>query len=1383
MIAWDVFVQALVEEFGQDEFDGQMSKLMQLRQTGTVAEYRLAFEECMYHLISVDDSLSARWFVSQFVFGLRDDIRCAVRLQAPKSITRAAALARIQEEEAEHHRPKPRPVAPTKHPPTAGPGNTTQRLEWPKKQGIDDFNRERQLRDFRRANNLCFKCGDKYSKEHQCKRSGQLLTIEVGEFGEVLSDEAVLALELLTEVTNGTEASACCHISMAALAGTTSPETVQLRALVGNQVMILLVDSGSTTTFVTKSFALRAGCIVSPAPAVPVKLANGQMLVSNEQVTGLQWWTQGHTFNIDMRILDLGAYDAVLGMDWLKSCGKMTCEWTLKTLEFQHGGKQILLHGMVEKSLTTVTELSVEQLQKWMAGNEVWAMAVLDPFSASDTENTVAVAPDLQSLLNDYDDVFSEPNTLPPQRALDHAITLEADARPINSRPYRYSPLQKDEIERQVHKMLAAGLISPSMSPFASPILLVKKKDGTWRFCIDYRRLNELTIKNKFPLPVVDELLDELAGTKYFSKLDLRAGYHQIRMRPTDEEKTAFKTHHGHFQFRVMPFGLTNAPATFQCIMNEVFAPFLRKFVIVFLDDILIYSPSWEDHLKHIKLVLEKLRESQFYAKISKCSFGQTSIQYLGHIISDQGVATDPDKTAVMEQWPLPTTVTELRGFLGLTGYYRKFVQNYSIITKPLTQLLTKKGFQWTHEATTAFNQLKTAMISTPVLALPDFGLPFTIETDACDSGVGAVLMQRGHPIAYMSKALGIMNSKLSIYEKEFLAVIMAIDKWRQYLQIQPFTILTDHKSLVNLCDQQLTSDLQRKAMAKLVGLQFTIKYKKGIDNGAADSLSRVGHVLEAQTISSCKPDWVQEILNSYATDANASTILQELAVHSPSDKGYALHKGLIYYKDRIFIGENLALQTKIIASLHDSAVGGHSGIQATYKRIKQLYFWTGLKLAVENFVKQCLVCQQAKHTHTKPAGLLQPLPPPTKPWAEITMDFIEGLPLSENANTILVVVDRLTKYAHFLPLKHPYTAASVSKVFIDQIVRLHGVPLTIISDRDKIFTSHFWRELLKALGTQLHYSTAYHPQTDGQSERVNQCLEQYLRCAVQDNPKHWRKWIAMAEFWYNSSFHTALGCTPFKALYRVEPNFGAMPNLVVTDSSPVAESALEYQAQTELIRAQLMRAQQRMKTYADKNRTEREFSVGEQVLLKLQPYAQQSVVNRPYPKLSYKYFGPYQIVERIGAVAYKLELPTSAQVHPVFHVSQLKPFTANYSPVYSALPSVPDLMATTPVPVAILQRRLVRKGNATTPQVLIRWAHMPEECATWEDYYVLKHRYPDATLWDEEQDLASSQGGVSVTPTDTTGSPTVDNEVQDELDVELSVDPRAPLVCVLRGC
>jgi hypothetical protein len=564
-ISWADLMSSVVEEFGHDEFDGLMSKLMQLKQTGTVAEYRMAFEDCMYHLISLDESLSTRWFVSQFVFGLRDDIRGAVRLQAPTSIARAASLARIQEEEGEHHRPRSRPVAPTKHPTGGQSANTTStgtRPEWPRSKGNDDFNRERQLRDFRRANNLCFKCGDKFSREHQCKRSGQLLTIEVGEFGEVLSDDVVQALELLQEEP---EQSVCCQISLAAVAGTETSETVRIRALVGNQVMVLLIDSGSTHTFVTREFALRAGCQITAAPAVSVKVANGQYMLSDSQVTGLQWWAQGHTFNTDMRVLDIGAYDAILGMDWLKKQGKMTCDWAQKSLSFYHQGHEITLQGIVAHKQEHLSEISTEQLQKWLKGNEVWALAYLDNSSTTDQSlaGETVLNPDLKQLLTEFGDIFSEPKSLPPHRDLDHAISLKSDATPVNTRPYRYSPLQKDEIERQVAEMLASGVITNSMSPFASPVLLVKKKDGTWRFCIDYRKLNELTIKNKFPLPVVDELLDELAGTKFFSKLDLRAGYHQIRMRPADEEKTAFKTHHGHFQFRVMPFGLTNAPATF----------------------------------------------------------------------------------------------------------------------------------------------------------------------------------------------------------------------------------------------------------------------------------------------------------------------------------------------------------------------------------------------------------------------------------------------------------------------------------------------------------------------------------------------------------------------------------------------------------------------------------------------------------------------------------------------------------------------------------------------------------------------------------------------------------------------------------------------------
>jgi hypothetical protein len=331
--------------------------------------------------------------------------------------------------------------------------------------------------------------------------------------------------------------------------------------------------------------------------------------------------------------------------------------------------------------------------------------------------------------------------------------------------------------------------------------------------------MNNITVKNKYPMPIVDELLDELSGSQWFTKLDLRAGYHQIRLVPTDEHKTAFKTHLGLYEFKVMPFGLTNAPATFQSAMNNIFSNMIRKCVLVFMDDILIYSPTLEDHLSHLQQVFQLLQANQLSVKLSKCSFAQESLDYLGHIISRHGVATDPTKVLAVQQWPVPKNGRQVRGFLGLTGYYRKFIQNYSLISRTLSDLLKKDQiFHWNYKEQQAFDFLKQKMLEAPVLALPDFSVPFTVETDACKRGVGAVLMQRGHALAYVSKALGPIAQTMSTYEKECLAILIAVDKWRSYLQHAPFTIITDHRSLFHLSDQKLTNEMQQKALVKLMG-------------------------------------------------------------------------------------------------------------------------------------------------------------------------------------------------------------------------------------------------------------------------------------------------------------------------------------------------------------------------------------------------------------------------------------------------------------------------------------------------------------------------------------------------------------------------------------
>lgn len=317
----------------------------------------------------------------------------------------------------------------------------------------------------------------------------------------------------------------------------------------------------------------------------------------------------------------------------------------------------------------------------------------------------------------------------------------------------------------------------------------------------------------------MEDLLDELNQAKFFSKLDLRAGYHQIRMKVGVIPKTAFKTHHGHFEFLVMPFGLTNAPATFQSLMNRIFEPHLRKFILVFFDDILVYSPTFDQHLAHLKTTLDILKTHQLFVKESKCAFAQRQVEYLGHLISNGRVSTDPRKVEAMLSWPRPISLKALRGFLGLTGYYRRFVQNYGIISKPLTNLLKKGGFNWGKEAEEAFKNLKGAMSRVPVLGLPDFEKPFTLEMDASGIGVGAVLTQEGRPLAFLSQVLSPKHLGLSIYENELLVVLMAVDRWRHYLEGNKFIIKTDHESLKFLLQQKLQTQLQKKGMTKLMGL------------------------------------------------------------------------------------------------------------------------------------------------------------------------------------------------------------------------------------------------------------------------------------------------------------------------------------------------------------------------------------------------------------------------------------------------------------------------------------------------------------------------------------------------------------------------------------
>jgi len=1104
-----------------------------------------------------------------------------------------------------------------------------------------------------------------------------------------------------------------------------SEEVITGKIMVHSKPVLALFDSGASHCYISDHFvALHSIPVKTLDHQWEISTGNG-VVISTKVCTDCPVELCNRTLAIDMLVLDTKGYDVILGMTWLSKyyavldCREKRIEFRIpRQPEFQFNGEP--------KAVKRKTRMATAEIQKKKV--PVW---------------------------DEFPEVFAEISGLPPDRMIEFSIETIPGTVPISKAPYRMAPTELEILKKQLQEYSDKGLIRPSTSPWGAPVLLANKKDGGKRLCIDYRELNKVTIKNKYPLPRIDDLFDQLHGARVFSKLDLQSGYHQLKVKKEDIPKTAFRTRYGHYEFLVMPFGVTNAPAVFMDLMNRVFSPYLDQFVVVFIDDILIYSKNNREHAEHLRIVLQTLKQEQLHAKQSKCDFWLDRIAFLGHMISEEGISVDPSKIQAVKDWPIPRTVTEIKSFIGLAGYYRRFVQDFSKIAAPLTKL-TRKGerYIWTEECTAAFEQLKQRLITAPILRTPSGRGGMVIYSDASGKGLGCVLMQHDHVIAYASRQLKPHERNYPTHDLELAAVIFALKIWRHYLLGDKVLIYTDHKSLKYIFTQKELNMRQRRWLELMADYDIDLQYHPGKVNTVPDALSRKPENRMLVQITQQK-ELIQDIIRldlmlvqgtdkvgQLMTFQIQSALLNEIKEAQKKDPRLQkfraqVEAGLrtdihIHTDDALYFGNRICVpqgevRQKILAEAHSSAYSIHPGGTKMYQDIKKQFWWNAMKREIAQYVAKCLVCQQIKIEHQRTAGLLQPLPIPEWKWEHITMDFVTALPRSPKGNNaVWVIIDRLTKSAHFIPFRVGQTTEVLADKYMKEIVRLHGVPVSIVSDRDTRFRSHFWESLQESLGTRLKFSTSYHPQTDGQSERTIQILEDMLRACMIEFKGSWEDYLHLAEFSYNNSYQASIKMAPFEALYGRKCRSPICWDEVGERRLLGPEILIQTTDKVRIIRDHLRAAQSRQKSWADTKRRPLEFRTGDHVFLKISPT--KGVIRfGTRGKLSPRYIGPFEILDRVGDVSYRLALPPSLDgVHNVFHVSQLRKYVKDENHIldHSELELQPDL-SYQEQPMAILDKSVKTLKNKAIPLVLVSWnRHVPGE-ATWEREDVIRERYP----------------------------------------------------------
>ena len=1272
-------------------------------------------------------------------------------------------------------------------------------------------------KQYRRDNNLCLYCGkaghrvqDCYSARRAAKESNGDNSISASY--QHPRETTPSATETKVIAATGPVTRPAPHSpapKATALSVSNDHFVIPIKCSYGSRVLqtYAMLDNGATGNFFNLDLvnSLNLPKILKPH-AIPVSNIDGTLNKSGE----IRYSTPvirldiplrpKHTFtdHLECDITTI-KYPIILGLPWIRTRHP---QYLYNPLAIRFPINRTATSVKAVLGTTTPVELPVQPTTPISFQDQsteditslVWMTPVSEPLkiNGTSTEPTETSTAFLPSAYQDYQNLFDDINAtkLPAHKPYDHEIPLAKGTMPPFGPIYSLSELELKTLKKYLEDNLASGFIKPSTSPAGAPILFVKKKDGSLRLCVDYRGLNNITVKNRYALPLISELIDRLSSAKIFTKLDLRGAYNLIRIKQGDEWKTAFRTRYGHYEYQVMPFGLVNAPASFQALMNDLLRPYLDIFVIVYLDDILIYSSDVAKHEEHVKKVLEVLAKANLYCKLEKCIFHATQVDFLGYRISKEGVKMDPAKVKAVQSWPAPTSVKALQSFLGFANYYRLFILNFTSLAEPLHRLL-KKGTNWSWgpDQQNAFTQIKQQFDEGKLLLHFDALKPCTLETDASDFAIAGVLYQENatgklQPVAFYSRKLAPAEANYAITDKELLAIVSCLKHWRCYLEGANFqtTIYCDHSNLLAFTTSKKLSRRQARWSEQLGGFDFIIKHISGAKNKGADLLSRRQDYFDSATLPSTQPlldaskivaaclhhsttqyqppqnsselgqplnmevpqdtsslsliaaattstgditisdSLLSAFQNAYQRDPFTKKALEHLSKSTQTEPHAGLQhfsttpSGLLVYKHLIYVPRCKKLQLRLLYEHHDTPIAGHFGIAKTFELLSRKFYWPNLRTILGDYISSCTTCQLNKPAREKPSGLLQPLPVPERPWDTITVDFIVKLPPSTQQgstipyDSILVIVDKLTKMAHFEACHESMNAQELAWIIFKVIFKYHGIPSTWISDRGSLFTSKFFQEFSKLLGMKQKLSTAYHPQTDGQTERVNAILEQYLRIYCNYKQDNWADLLHMAEFSYNNTVSSTTKETPFYANYGYHPRF-QLEEFDTTQNlrNPAAVERISYLKNLQTyLKLQIERAQDQHAQAFNRGVVAPQFKLGEKVYLSRKNIQ----TTRPSGKLDTKRLGPFKIIRTIGSNAYELKLPPQWSIHPVFHASLLtKAPESSIRPLISEPPPVLVQNEFEYEVEAILDKKQIRNQD----YFFIKWKGYPESDNTWE--------------------------------------------------------------------